>query len=124
MIATDDGSDGSDRDQRTARSPIFGTRSGPLSRTLNLLFLVNRMACRLSLRERYRGGATLRALRLPMIEAKKLRYAVFKSARACCNSTAETSPSHALSGVSLASVISRRDSSASEMYFSSFSRAC
>jgi hypothetical protein len=60
---------------------------------------------------------------LPVIEAKKLRYAVFRSARACCNTTDDTSPSHARSGVVLASVISRRDSSPSETYFPPASRA-
>ena len=116
MIATDDGSDGSVRDQRTCRSPIFGRRRRPLPSTLNLEFLVNRMACRLSLRDRNRGGASLRPWRLPVIEAKKLRYAVFRSASACCNTTAETSPSHARSGVALACVMTRLDSSASETY--------
>ena len=47
------------------------------------------------------GRGDLRPLRLPVIEAKKLRYAVFRSARACCNTTADTSPSHARSGVPL-----------------------
>ncbi|WP_235965548.1 hypothetical protein [Micromonospora rubida] len=89
---------------------------------MNRLFLVNRMACRLSLRERNLGGATLRPLRLPLIEAKKLRYAVFRSAKACCNTTDDTSESHARSGVALASVI-RFDNSASDRYFSPFSLA-
>jgi hypothetical protein len=84
-----------------------------LSLTLNRLFLVNLMACRLSLRERNRGGPTLRPLRLPVIEAKKLRYAVFRSARACCSTTEDTSLSHARSGVRFAAV-SRLDSSASD----------
>ncbi len=123
MIATLDGSDGSDRDQRTCRSPIFGNLSQPLSSTLNREFFVKRIAWRLSLRDRYRGGASLRPLRLPVTEAKKLRYAVFRSARACCNTTLDTSPSHARCGVCLASVISLRDSSASETYFSPASRA-
>ena len=43
--------------------------------TLNRALAVNRIACRLSLRDRNLGGATLRPLRLPVIEAKKLRYA-------------------------------------------------
>lgn len=123
MIATDDGSDGRLRDQRTATSPIFGRRSRPLSSTLNREFFVNRIACRLSLRDRNRGGATLRPLRLPVIEAKKLRYAVFRSARACCSTTADTSPSHARSGVVLACVMIRFDSSASETYGKPCSRA-
>ena len=72
-IVTDDGSAGSRRDQRTARSPIFGSLSRPLSRTANRLFLVKRMAWRLSLRERNRGGATFRPVRVPVLEVKKVR---------------------------------------------------
>jgi putative transposase len=41
----------------------------------------------------------LRPFRSPRIEANKLRYARFASASACCNTTADTSPSHARSGV-------------------------
>jgi hypothetical protein len=63
-------------------------------------------------------------LRLPEIEAKKLRYATFRSARACCNTTDDTSPSHARCGVSLARVMTRLDRSPSERYFSPASRAC
>ncbi|MCW2939185.1 MAG: hypothetical protein JWN00_2170 [Actinomycetia bacterium] len=70
---TELGSDGSERDQRTATSPIFGSRSFPPAVTAKRELFVNRMACRLSLRDRYRGGATLRPLRLPEMEAKKLR---------------------------------------------------
>ena len=44
------------RDQRTSTSPIFGSRSRPLGRTLNRAFAVNRIACRRSLRDRNRGG--------------------------------------------------------------------
>jgi len=123
MTVTDDGSDGSIRDQRTARSPIFGSRRRPLSSTVNRELRVKRMACRLSLRDRNLGGATMRPVRLPVIEAKKLRYAVFRSARACCNTTADTSPSHARSGVALARVMTRFDNSASEMYGRPCSRA-
>lgn len=47
-----------------------------------------------------------------MTEAKKFRYAVFRSASACCNTTEDTSPSHARSGVAFAAV-SRFDNSAS-----------
>jgi hypothetical protein len=124
MIATDDGSDGKVLDQRTARSPIFGRRNRPLSRTLNREFFVKRMACRLSLRDRNRGGATLRPLRLPVTEAKKLRYAVFRSASACCRTTAQTSPSQARPSVVLACVMTCLDSSASETYGKPCSRAC
>ena len=62
--------------------------------------------------DRNRGAATLRPLRVPFIEAKKFRYAVFASANACCSTTADTSASHARSGVRLAAV-SAFDSSAS-----------
>src|SRR4051794_25213876 len=42
MIVTDDGAEGSSRDQRTSRSPIFGSRSRPLSRILYRALAVNR----------------------------------------------------------------------------------
>ncbi len=122
-IVTLDGAEGSVRDQRTSRSPIFGNLSRPLSSTLNRALAVNRIACRLSLRDRNLGGATLRPLRLPVTEAKKLRYAVFRSARACWSTTADTSPSHARSGVSFAAV-TRLDSSASDRYGNPSARAC
>ncbi|QYC45358.1 hypothetical protein Nocox_39040 [Nonomuraea coxensis DSM 45129] len=83
MTVTLEGSAGSSRDHRTGTSPIFGRRSFPPAVTVKRAFLVNRIACRLSLRERYRGGATSGPLRLPVIEAKKFRYAVFRSANAC-----------------------------------------
>ena len=111
---TDDGTDGSGRDQRTGTSPIFGRRSRPLSSTLNRALAVNRTACRRSFRDRNRGGATFGPFRFPVTEAKKFRYAMFRSARACWSTTDDTSPSHARSGVFLASA-SRLDSSASEM---------
>ncbi len=53
---TDEGADGSGRDQRTRISPIFGSRSFPPSVIENLALRVNRIAWRLSLRDRYRGG--------------------------------------------------------------------
>jgi hypothetical protein len=62
-------------------------------------------------------------LRLPEIEAKKLRYATFRSARACCNTTDDTSPNQARSGVSLARVMTCVDRSPSDRYFSPVSRA-
>ncbi len=70
---TELGSDGRCRDQRTGTSPTFGNRSRPLGSTLNRALAVNRMACRLSLRDRNRGGATLRPFRLPVTELKKFR---------------------------------------------------
>jgi hypothetical protein len=50
---------------------------------------------------------------LPDTDAKKFRNAVVQSASACCNTTADTSPSHARSGRFFASVMTWRDSSAS-----------
>jgi hypothetical protein len=44
-MVTDDGSDGSGRDQRTGTSPIFGSRSCPFPSTLNRALAVNRIAC-------------------------------------------------------------------------------
>ena len=41
---------------------------------------------------------------------------MFRSARACCNTTADTSPNHARSGVFFASVMTRLDRSPSETY--------
>ena len=76
---------------------------------------VNRMACRRSLRDRNFGGPTLGPFRLPVTEAKKFRYAAFRSARACWSTTEETSPSQARSGTALAAV-SWADNSASVMY--------
>ncbi|RAN94021.1 hypothetical protein LAH08_05856 [Micromonospora noduli] len=73
ITVTDVGMAGSVRDQRTCTSPIFGSLSRPLSKTLNRALAVNRMACRLSLRDRNRGAPTVRPLRLPETEVKKLR---------------------------------------------------
>ena len=115
ITVTLDGSDGRSRDQRTGTSPIFGSRSFPPAVTVNRALRVNRIACRRSLRDRNRGGATRGPFRLPVTEAKKFRYAAFRSASACWSTTADTSPSHARSGVALAAV-SRADSSASVRY--------
>ena len=114
ITVTLDGSAGRSRDQRTATSPIFGSRSFPPAVTANRALAVNRMACRRSFRDRNRGGATLGPFRR-LTEAKKFRYAAFRSARACCSTTADTSPSQARSGLALA-VVSRADNSASVMY--------
>jgi hypothetical protein len=73
MIVTDEGSDGSSRDQRTGTSPALGNRSFPPAVTAKRVLRVNRIACRASLRDRNRGGATLRPLRFPETDAKKLR---------------------------------------------------
>lgn len=45
ITVTDDGSAGSERDQRTATSPIFGRRSLPPAVIEKRAFLVNRIAC-------------------------------------------------------------------------------
>ncbi len=115
MTVTLPGAEGRSRDQRTSTSPIFGRRSRPLARILNRALAVNRIACRLSLRDLNRGGPAFGPLRLPVTEAKKFRYAVFRSARDCWRITADTSASHARSGVALTAV-SRADSSPSVTY--------
>ena len=69
---------------------------------------MNRIGCRRSLRDRSRGGPIFGPLRFPVTEAKKFRYAAFRSASACCSTTADTSPSQARSGVFLAAVEPRR----------------
>ncbi|GII61347.1 hypothetical protein Skr01_14320 [Sphaerisporangium krabiense] len=73
MTVTEEGADGSSRDQRTGTSPIFGRRSLPPGVIENRAFLVNRTACRLSFFDRNRGAASFGPLRLPVMEAKKLR---------------------------------------------------
>jgi hypothetical protein len=50
---------------------------------LNRALAVNLTACRLSLRDRNRGGPTFGPFRFPVTEAKKFRYAAFRSASAC-----------------------------------------
>ena len=115
MTVTLAGAEGRSRDQRTSTSPILGSRSRPLGRILNRALAVNRTACRRSLRDLNRGGPAFGPLRLPVAEAKKVRYAVFRSARDCWRITADTSPSQARCGVFLVAV-SRADSSASPMY--------
>jgi hypothetical protein len=73
ITVTEVGVAGSSRDQRTSTSPIFGNRSRLLPSTLNRALAVNRIACRRSLRDRNRGGATFGPLRFPVIDAKKFR---------------------------------------------------
>jgi hypothetical protein len=75
---------------------------------------VNRIDCRVSLRDFMRGVPILGPLRVPLREAKKLRYALSASRRDCCSTTVETSPSQDRSTVRLASVINRLDSSPAE----------
>jgi hypothetical protein len=93
-----------------------------LPRTANRLFLVNRTACRESLRDRNRGGAIRGPVRFPAAESKKFRYAAFRSASACCKTTDDTSASQARSGVFFEAV-SRADISASVRYGSPAARA-
>ena len=83
ITVTEDGPDGRSLDQRTSTSPIFGSRSFPAGVMANRALRVNRIACRRSLRDRNRGGAIFGPFRFPVTEAKKFRYAVFRSARAC-----------------------------------------
>lgn len=100
---TVDGVEGSVRDHFTLRSPIFGRRSFCPKVMDQWAFAVNRTACRVSLRDLYRGAPILG--RLPLSPSKKFLYAVSRSRRDCWRTTADTSPSHARSGVCLASVI-------------------
>ncbi len=115
ITVTVDGAAGRSRDQQTGTSPIFGSRSRPLGRILNFALAVNRTAWRRSLRDRNLGGSIFGPFRWPASEAKKFRYAVFKSASACWRMTADTSPSHARSGVCFAAV-RWADTSASVTY--------
>src|SRR5690606_33946396 len=73
ITVTLEGSDGRRRDHVTFTSPSLGRRSFPPAVTWNRALRVKRIACRLSLRDRYRGGATFGPFRLPVIEAKKFR---------------------------------------------------
>ena len=70
ITVTLDGSDGSGRDHRTGTSPILGRRSFPSGSTLNRALAVNRIACRVSLRDRNRGGPIFGPFRVPFSEAK------------------------------------------------------
>jgi hypothetical protein len=114
ITVTLDGLEGSGRDHRTGTSPTFGNRSFPLGSTLKRALAVKRIACRESFRDRNLGGSTLGPLRLPDKEAKKFRYAAFRSIRADWSTTDETSHSHARSGVRF-DAVSRADNSASVM---------
>jgi hypothetical protein len=83
ITVTLDGPAGRSRDQRTSMSPTFGSRSFPPAVMAKRALAVNRIACRRFLRDRNRGASARGPLRLPVTEAKKFRYAVFRSARAC-----------------------------------------
>ncbi len=108
---TVDGADGSIRDHLTGTGPIFGRFSFPPVVIDQRAFAVNRTACRLSLRLLNRGGPIFGPRRVPLSDARKFPYAVSRSRRDCCRTTAETSPSQARSGVFFDSV-NRFDSSA------------
>jgi hypothetical protein len=110
MTVTDDGFEGSLRDQRTSMSPIFDSRSLPLL-VMEWAFAVNRIACRAVFFFVF-GGPILGPLRVPFFEAKKLLYAVSRSRSDCWSTTADTSPSQARSGVLLASVMTPFDNEA------------
>src|SRR5690606_40868004 len=97
-MVTLDGSDGRSRDQRTSISPILAKYRRPLGR-IEKRPRVNRIACRLSLRDLNRGGSTFGPFRLPATEAKNARYAWYRSLNDCCNTTLCTSANHARSGV-------------------------
>jgi hypothetical protein len=66
------------------------------------------------LRDRNLGLASFGPSRVPLMEAKKFRYAMFRSASACWSTIEETSFSHARSGVFLIAV-SQADRSLSVM---------
>ena len=72
-VTTDDASPGRSRDQRTARSPMPGSRSRPASVTVNRAALVNRIDWARFRLVRNRGAPSLRPLRFPDREAKKFR---------------------------------------------------
>lgn len=111
ITVTEVGVVGRVRDHFAFTAPIFGRLSRPLLVMVQRAFAVNRIDCRLSLRDLKRCGPVLGPLRGPLREAKKLRYALSASRRDCCSTTAETSPSQGRSTVRLASVINRVDSS-------------
>src|SRR5690606_39229859 len=73
ITVTLEGSDGRRRDHFTGTSPIFGRRSLPPAVIAKRALRVKRIACRLSLRDRKRGGATFGPFRFPDADAKKFR---------------------------------------------------
>lgn len=99
---TVEGTDGSTRDHFTRTLPIFGNDRSPPGVTDQRAFAVKRIACRLSFRDLNRG-APMRG-RFPLSPSKKFRYAVSRSRRDCCSTTADTSPSHDRASVLFASV--------------------
>src|SRR5690606_38912608 len=108
ITVTEDGADGSWRDQRILISPILATYRRPFGRIENPL-RVNRIDCRLSLRDLNFGGPTGDPLRLPVTEEKNARYALCRSFNACTSASLGASASHTRSGLAFfASVITRR----------------
>src|SRR5258705_13032522 len=101
ITVTDDGSDGSGRDHRAATSPILGRRNFPPGVIEKRALRVNRIVCLPSFRDRNLGGPAFGPFRLPARAAKKFRQAAFRSARACCSTTDETSASQARSASAL-----------------------
>lgn len=94
MTVTDDGFEGSRRDQRTSTSPILGSRSLPPLVMDQQAFAVNRTACRAVFFLNF-GGAIFGPSRVPFLDVKKLLYAVSRSRRDCWSTTTDTSPSQA-----------------------------
>src|SRR5664280_1055008 len=99
-LTTHDGTEGRARDHTKRTSPTFATRTPPVVMPKPLR--VNRIDCRLSLRDRNLGCPTLRPLRAPDRESNQFRYARRASWHACTKTTDATSPSHCRAGVVLA----------------------
>ncbi len=80
MTVTEDGAEGSWRDQRTLRSPIFGSGACRPSVMEKRGLVVNLTAWRLVFFLK-RGGPIFGPLRVPFFAAKKLENAVSRSRR-------------------------------------------
>jgi hypothetical protein len=102
---TDEGIEGSGRDHFTRISPTLDTYSRSPCKANP--FLVSRTDWRPRL-DRNLGRPVLRPFRFPDRELNQFRYARRAPWHACTSATDATSPSQARSGVSLASVITRR----------------
>ena len=113
ITVTDDGTDGRSRDHSTLMSPTFATYSRSPCRANPLR--VSRTDWRPCLR-RGVGCLIFGPLRRPASESNQFLYARRASWHACTSATDATSPSQARSGVSLASVITRRCTSVSEIF--------
>lgn len=73
ITVTLDGSHGSCRDHFTRRSPIFGNRNFRPTVMLKRAFRVNRIAWRLSWRDRNFGAPSFAPFRFPALDWRKLR---------------------------------------------------